>query len=76
MVPRSHASFQPAGSTFERWLRGQSEPRRPDLVDILWAVREECGDHGLRVEQLFDLDPMSRSNRLRIETESVRPETG
>jgi len=45
-----------------RWRLGQSEPRRKNMVRVLWAVRELTNDPTIRIEDIFDFDPANPAN--------------
>lgn len=52
----------PSRTQFGRWRLGRAEPRRKDIVHILWAARETSGNPHLKVEELFDFDPTNDKN--------------
>jgi hypothetical protein len=41
---------------------GRTDPRRKDMVQILWAVRQITEDVHVRLEDLFNLDPEDQGN--------------
>jgi hypothetical protein len=45
-----------------RWRLGDAEPRRKNMVRLLWAVREAAGDATIRMEDIIDLDPDNPAN--------------
>lgn len=45
-----------------RWRLGENEPRRKQMVWVLWAVRELAGDPSLQIDQLFDFEPANPDN--------------
>ena len=45
-----------------RWRYGDAEPRRKNMVRLLWAVREAAGDPAIRIEDIIDLDPDNPEN--------------
>lgn len=45
-----------------RWRLGRSEPRRKNMVRLLWAVREAADDPTIRIEDIVDLDPNNPAN--------------
>lgn len=47
----------PSRQQFGRWRLGRVDIRRKEMVRILWAVREVTYDPGIRIEELFCLDP-------------------
>lgn len=52
----------PSRTQFGRWRLGRAEPRRKDIVRILWAAREVSGDPNLQVHDLFDFNPANEEN--------------
>ena len=57
----------PSRHQFSRWRLGRVDIRRKDMVRILWAVREVSANVGVRIEELFDVDP--RTTRTGLTTE-------
>lgn len=47
----------PSRQQFYRWRSGRVDLQRKDMVRILWAVREASNRPGVRLEELFELDP-------------------
>lgn len=47
----------PSRQQFGRWRLGRVDIRRKEMVRILWAVREASDNPGVRIEELFNLDP-------------------
>lgn len=45
-----------------RWRLGKNEPRRKEMVRLLWAVREVTGDHNIQIYDLFDFDVHNPDN--------------
>lgn len=45
-----------------RWRLGRSEPRRRNMVRLLWAVREAANDPSIRMEDIVDLNPENPAN--------------
>jgi len=45
-----------------RWRLGNAEPRRKNMVRLLWAVREAANDPTIRIEDIIDLDPNNPAN--------------
>lgn len=52
----------PSRTQFGRWRLGRAEPRRLDIVHILWAAQEASGDPNIRADELFDFNPANRDN--------------
>jgi hypothetical protein len=46
----------PSRQQFLRWRRHGVDPRRKDMVRILWAAREVSRDANVKLEDLFDVD--------------------
>lgn len=46
----------------QRWRLGRSEPRRKNMVRLLWAVREAARDPDIRMEDIVDLNPDNPAN--------------
>lgn len=46
----------PSRQQMMRWRLGRNEPRRKDMVRILWAVREAAQDPSIRMDDIFDFD--------------------
>lgn len=55
-------SKAPSRTQFGRWRLGRAEPRRKDIVRIVWAAREVSGDPTIRADDLFDFDPANDDN--------------
>ena len=70
---RIYSMIRKSRSQFDRILSGRSEPRRSDMVNVLWAVREVLRDSAITMEQIFDLDPASAGNRKRIAETITNP---
>jgi hypothetical protein len=47
----------PSRRQFLRWRLGRVEPKRDDMVRILWAAREVAHNPHLEIHALFDFDP-------------------
>jgi hypothetical protein len=41
---------------------GRVDPRRKEMIQILWAVREAAEDADVRLQDLFNIDPSDPEN--------------
>lgn len=52
----------PNPNMVRRWRLGRAEPRRKNLVRLLWATREITNDPTIRIEDIADFDPENPAN--------------
>ena len=52
----------PGRRKMARFRLGRTDPRRKEMVQILWAVREAANDPAIELHQLFNLDPEDSRN--------------
>jgi hypothetical protein len=52
----------PSRQQFSRWRLGRVDIRRKEMIRILWAVRVVSENDNVRIEELFDLDPVNTEN--------------
>jgi hypothetical protein len=46
----------PSRTQFGRWRLGRAEPRRKDIVRIVWAAQQVSGDPTIQAQDLFDFN--------------------
>lgn len=54
--------YAPDEQLVRRWRFGRAEPRRKNMVRLLWAVRQAANDASIRIEDIFDFDPDNSAN--------------